>query len=132
MNISNWLSTALLNTTLRGAGFSPPSAVYLALYTSNPTPADTGKEVSGGGYSRMPITFTAPTLESGQQTVRNNTDVEFPVASADWGLITHVGLRTAAQGGNLLWSSAIPNPRTIQAGDRPKFLRDGTRVRFIK
>lgn len=130
MNISNWLSAALLNATLRNTAFSSPATVYLALYTSDPTPADTGTEVTGGGYKRMPITFAAPALENGKQTAKNAADVEFPIATADWGLVTHIGLRTAATGGNLLWSAPVPNPRTIQNGDKPKFLKDGTLVRF--
>lgn len=130
MNISNWLSASLLNTTLRNTAFSSPATVYLALYTSDPTPADTGTEVNGGGYKRMPISFAVPAIESGKQTVKNAADVEFPIANADWGLVTHIGLRTAESGGNLLWSASVPNPRTIQSGDKPKFLKDGTLVRF--
>ncbi|MCY9760431.1 hypothetical protein M5X06_12960 [Paenibacillus alvei] len=130
MNISNWLSAALLNATLRNTAFSSPATVYLALYTSDPTPADTGTEVTGGGYKRMPISFAVPALESGKQTVKNTADVEFPIATSDWGLVTHIGLRTAVTGGNLLWSAPVPNPRTIQSGDKPKFLKDGTLVRF--
>lgn len=132
MNISNWLSAALLNATLRNTAFSSPSTVYLALYTSDPTPADTGAEINGEGYKRVPITFTAPKLEDGKQTARNTADVEFPIAGADWGTVTHVGVRTAATGGNLLWSNPVPNPRTILSGDKPKFLKDGTLVRFIQ
>lgn len=130
MNISNWLSFAILNAVLRNSQFTGPGTVYLALYTSDPTPVDTGTEVSGGGYKRMPITFKAPALEHGMQTVKNAADVEFPIATTNWGLVTHIGLRTAANGGQLLWSAPVPNPRTIQSGDKPKFLRDGTLVRF--
>ncbi|MCR8843074.1 hypothetical protein NQ117_05230 [Paenibacillus sp. SC116] len=130
MQISNWLSASILNAVLRNVPFTLPTTVYLALYTSNPTAADTGSEVIGGGYGRQVITFAAPSIENGMQTVKNATDIEFPIATADWGLVTHVGLRNAITGGNLLWSTAIPNPRTIQTGDKPKFLKDGTVVRF--
>lgn len=130
MNISNWLSAALLNASLRNTAFTPPATVYLALYTSDPTQADTGTEVTGGGYARQTITFAAPSIVGGIQTLKNAADIEFPIATADWGLVSHVGLRTAATGGNLLWFAAIPNPRTIQTGDKPKFLKDGTIVRF--
>ena len=34
---------------------------YLALYTNDPTAADTGTEVSGGSYARQAITFGAIT-----------------------------------------------------------------------
>ena len=132
MQISNWLSAAMLNAALRNIPFTPPTTVYLALYTSDPTAADTGTEVSGGGYTRTAITFAAPSLEDGKQTVKNSVEVEFPIALADWGLVTHVGLRMAETGGNLLWSQAITNPRTIQSGDKPKFLKDSTIVRFIQ
>jgi len=132
MQISNWLSAQFLNSALRGAAFTPPSTVYIALYTSDPTAADTGTEVSGGAYARQAITFAAPSLEAGKQTVKNAADVEFPVATADWGLVTHIGLRTAAMGGNLMWFKALDNPRTIQSGDRPKFLKDSTLVRFAQ
>lgn len=131
MQISNYLAAGLLNHVLRNTNFTRPTTVYLALYTSDPTPNDTGTEVSGGGYARQPITFSEPGLENGMMTVKNAADIEFPIATADWGLVTHVGLRTAATGGNLLWYAPIPNPRTIQAGDRPKFLKDATIVRFI-
>ena len=92
--------------------------VYLALYTSNPTANDTGTEVSGGGYARQPITFSAPALEGGKQTIKNDAKVEFPVAEGDWGTITHVGIRDAAAGGNLIAFAALASPRTIQTGDR--------------
>ncbi|OMD20539.1 hypothetical protein BJP51_32320, partial [Paenibacillus odorifer] len=104
MQISNYLSAALLNAALRNTAFTGPATVYIALYKSDPTAADTGTEVSGGSYARQAVTFGAPTLVSGQQTVANTAEVVFPVATADWGLVTHIGLRTAATGGSLLWT----------------------------
>lgn len=130
MNISNKLSESVFNHVLRNIPYTAPTTIYLALYKSDPTPADTGTEVTGGSYVRIPITFAAPTLEVGQQTVKSAADIEFPVATADWGLVTHVGLRSALTGGDLLWSKAVDNPRTIQTGDKPKFLAGGTSVKF--
>lgn len=92
--------------------------VYLALYTSNPTANDTGTEVSGGGYERQQITFTEPVLEDEKQTIKNDAKVEFPIAEGDWGTITHVGIRDAAVGGNLIAFAELAAPRTIMAGDR--------------
>ncbi|AWB45270.1 hypothetical protein DCC85_14245 [Paenibacillus sp. CAA11] len=132
VQISNWLSAQLLNAALRSTNFTAPTSVYLALYTSDPTAADTGAEVTGGGYVRKAITFAAPALVSGRQTVSSAVDVEFPIATADWGLVTHVGIRDAATGGNLLWTVALPSPRTIQTGDKPKFLASGVTVAFVQ
>uniref|UniRef100_UPI00046EB276 phage tail fiber protein n=1 Tax=Paenibacillus ehimensis TaxID=79264 RepID=UPI00046EB276 len=96
--------------------------VYIALYTSDPMAADTGQEVSGGAYARKAATFTAAVLEGGKQTIKNSADIEFPVATADWGTVTHIGIRDAATGGNLLYFGALTAPRTILSGDRFKLL----------
>lgn len=132
MQISNYLSAALLNAVLRNTAYSSPATVYIALYTSDPTAADTGTEVSGGSYVRQAVAFGAPALVSGQQTVANSAEVVFPVATADWGLVTHIGLRSAATGGNLLWSKALDNPRTLLVGDRPRFAVSSTSVKFTQ
>lgn len=132
MQISNYLSAALLNEVLRNTAWTGPATIYLALYTSDPTAADTGTEVSGGAYARQAIAFAAPTPVAGAQTVVNSAEVAFPVATADWGLISHVGLRTAATGGNLLFTRALDNPRTILSGDRPRFLASSTSVKFTQ
>lgn len=132
MQISNWLSTQLLNATLRNVSFTSPTTVYLALYTSDPTASDTGTEVSGGAYTRQIITFGAPSLIGGKQTVTSSAEVAFPVATADWGLVTHIGLRSAATGGNLLWTQALTNPRSILSGDRVKFAAGSTVIRYTQ
>lgn len=112
--LSNYLEAALLNAVLRNIPYTSPATVYLALYKSDPTDADTGTEVSGGGYARQPVTFTAPS--NGQ--VSNSADVIFPVATADWGTVTHVGIRDAATGGNLLWYGPLQVSKTILINDQ--------------
>lgn len=112
MSFSYTKAAAILNQEFRSG------TVYLALYTSNPTAADTGTEVSGAGYVRMPITFSPPTVENGKQTIKNDAKVEFPVAESDWGTITHIGLRDAEIGGNLIAFAELASPKTIQTGDR--------------
>ncbi|WP_339292736.1 hypothetical protein MKY48_08710 [Paenibacillus sp. FSL W8-0187] len=136
MNMSNYLATALLNQVFRNTAYTRPAKVYIALYTSNPTAADTGQEVSGGGYIRQEVTFGAPTSENyqifhpttGQQvtvqkrTIKNSADIVMPTATADWGQITHMGVRDAATGGNLLYFGALETPRSILLNDIFKIL----------
>ncbi|MNS16391.1 hypothetical protein D3C72_480440 [compost metagenome] len=122
MNISNFLAKALLNEVFRATEYTKPDSVYVALYTSNPTAADTGQEVNGGAYSRQAVTFTAPVAENGKQTIKNSADIQFAVATADWGTVTHVGIRDAATGGNLLYFGALDSPRSILTNDRFKIL----------
>jgi len=115
--ISTYLANKLLDHTLRNVAYTPPSTVYLALYTSAPGAGDTGTEVSGGGYARQAVTFNPA---SGGQVV-NSADVVFPAATASWGTITHIGVRDAATGGNLLYYAALSTVKTIAAGDQIKF-----------
>lgn len=93
--ISNYLENVIINHFLRNTATSSPSAVYLALYTTDPTDADTGTEVSGGSYARQAITFSAPSNGS----TSNSSTITFPTATGNWGTITHMGIRDASSGG---------------------------------
>lgn len=111
--MSNYLENALINGTLRGSTYTAPTTTYLALYTNDPTDADTGTEITGGSYVRQAITFSSP---SGGAT-SNSSAIEFPQATADWGTITYVGIRDAVTSGNLLYHSALDTSKTIANGD---------------
>ena len=111
--MSNYLENALINGTLRGTTYTAPTTTYLALYTNDPTDADTGTEITGGSYVRQAITFSSP---SGGAT-SNSSAIEFPQATADWGTITHVGIRDAVTSGNLLYHSALDTSKAIANGD---------------
>ena len=117
---SNWLENATLNFFLRGNpgnAVVAPTNVYLALYTSAPNDDDTGVEVSGGNYARQVMTFSAPT----DGVTANNALVQFPVATATWGTLTHIGVRDAASGGNLLYHAPMTPNHTVNAGGRMEF-----------
>lgn len=122
MNVSNYLATALLNQVFRNTVYTRPTTVYAALYLSNPTAADTGQEVTGGAYTRQAVTFGAPAVVGGIQTIKNSLEVPYPVASAVWGQVTHIGIRDAATGGNLLYYGPLGDPRSILVNDIFKFL----------
>jgi hypothetical protein len=55
-------------------------------------------------------------------------DVSFPIAGTDWGLVTHIGIRTAATGGNLVYHGAVKTPRTVQTNDTLRFLAGQIKV----
>ncbi len=116
--LSNYLENALIDATLRGTAYTSPATVYLALYTSDPTDADTGTEVSGGAYARQSIAFGAPS--NGVAT--NSADVNFPQATADWGTVSHIGIRDASTAGNLLYYAPLTTARSILTGDTLSFL----------
>jgi hypothetical protein len=74
---SNYLENALINAVLRNTTYTSPATVYVSLYTSDPTDADSGTEVSGGSYARTAVTFGAPS--NGVST--NSADVTFPTCN---------------------------------------------------
>jgi len=110
---SNYLENALINAVLRNTSYTSPATVYVSLYTSDPTDADSGTEVSGGSYARTSVTFGAPS--NGVST--NSADVTFPTATASWGTVTHIGIHDASTSGNLLFHTPLDTSKTIDSGD---------------
>ena len=111
--MSNYLENALINVTLRATAYTAPTTVYVALYTSDPTDADTGTEVSGTSYARQAVTFGAPS--NGAST--NSAAVEFPQAGGSWGTVAYIGIRDASTAGNLLYHTPLDASKTIATGD---------------
>lgn len=111
--MSNYLEDALINVTLRNTAYTTPTTVYLALYTTDPTDADTGTEVSGGSYARQAITMGAP---SNGVSV-SSADISFPQCTVSWGTVAFVGIRDALTAGNLLYHSPLTVSKAIDVGD---------------
>ena len=110
---SNYLENALINAVLRNTSYTSPATVYVSLYTSDPTDADSGTEVSGGSYARTAVTMGAPS--NGVST--NSADVTFPTATASWGTVSHIGIHDASTAGNLLFHTPLDTSKTIDSGD---------------
>jgi hypothetical protein len=111
--MSNYLENALINATLRNTSYTSPTTVYVGLYTSDPTDANTGTEVSGGSYARTAVTFGAPS----NGTSLNDAAVEFPQATGSWGTVGWIGIHDAATSGNLMYHTALDVSKTIDVGD---------------
>lgn len=116
---SNYLKDKVIKHVLGEASFTMPTNVYLALYTNDPTVADTGTEVVGGSYARQQLSFA--TASNGAKA--SNTAETFSSMPAV--TVTHWGIRDASSGGNLLYFGAFDlpiqlnagNPLTINSGD---------------
>lgn len=111
--ISNYLENALINGTIRGTTYTAPASVYVGLYTTDPTDANTGTEVSGGSYARVVATFAAPA----DGLSASNADITFPQATANWGTVGWIGILDASTGGNLLYHTVLDAAKTIETGD---------------
>ena len=94
-----------------------PTVVYVAYYTSDPTPDDIGLEVQADDYTRQPI-MLGPVSDG---IIRNATEVRWPTTKTAWGNVTHIGIRDALVGGNLLWHGRngwVRGNGNGKAGDR--------------
>jgi hypothetical protein len=111
--ISDYYENKIIDHMLRAQAFTPPSTIYLALYTVAPTDAGGGTEVSGGGYARQAITLSAASAGA----TSNSADITFPTATADWGTIVAVGIFDISTGGNLLWYGNLTQSKTVNNGD---------------
>jgi hypothetical protein len=111
--MSNYLENALINATLRNTAYTSPATVYVGLYTSDPTDANTGTEVSGGSYTRTAVTMGAPS--GGVST--NSAAVTFPTATGTWGTVGWIGILDDSTSGNLLYHTPLTASKSITSGD---------------
>ena len=112
--ISNYLENKIIDHVLRNTAYTTPGAqVWVALYTTDPTEADTGTEVTGGSYARVQVTaWDAPAARA----TANTNAIAFPQATVAWGTVTHVGIRDASAAGNLLFYGALTASKVVGVG----------------
>jgi len=114
MSFSNYLETKVLDHVFGGTAYTAPSTLYVALFTADPTDADSGTEVTtvGTAYARQTVTFTT----SGA-TTSNDSAVEYSTATSNFGTVSHIGIYDASTGGNLLAHASLTSSKTIETGD---------------
>lgn len=112
MSLSNTFETDVLEWLFTNTSVTRPTAWYIGLFTTDPTDAGTGTEVSGGSYVREAATFSVT-----GDTATTTGAVEWPTATADWGTITHVGIYDASTAGNLIAYAALTASKTINTDD---------------
>jgi hypothetical protein len=109
---SNYTETLALTYLLTSNSATRPTAWYIGLFTSDPTDAGSGTEVSGTNYARQSVAFSVT-----NDTASNSATVTFPAAGSNWGTVSHVGVYDAATSGNLLFHGAVTTSKAIDTGD---------------
>ncbi|MFG6573209.1 hypothetical protein ACGYLO_16570 [Sulfitobacter sp. 1A13353] len=116
MSLSNYAENLVAKWLFTGDSATRPTAWHVALFTSDPTDAGSGTEVSGGSYARKSASFTVTS-----DMARNSAGVEFDAATASWGTVTHFGVYDASTGGNLIVHGALTSSVAISSGDVLRF-----------
>jgi hypothetical protein len=110
---TDYMENKIIDHMLRNQSFTPPSTVYVGLFTSAPSDAGGGTEVSGGAYARQAVTLDAASGGASE----NSADITFPTATANWGTVTHLALFDALTGGNMLMWTPLDDSKTVNNGD---------------
>lgn len=111
MSFTNYLEQKVLSHVFTSSTYTPPTTVYVGLFTAEPGEAGGGTEVSGNGYARQSVAMSVRVpVDEGITYADNDVNIEFPTATGDQGTITHAGLFDALTGGNLLAYAAITDP----------------------
>ena len=116
---SNTAKTMVLNFLARNQSIAQPNQLYLALFATNPTDANTGVEASYDGYQRQAVVFGAPQLSAGAATIQNTTQLSFAVVPTASGNIAYAGLMTAQTGGDLMYHGPLAATYLLNQGVQP-------------
>ena len=114
MDFTNYLANKLISATVRAIPFTTPVNVYLALFTTDPTKDNKGDEVEAESYNRQKITFNAPV----NGVTANASQIDFSVATGNWGNVGWVGIFDQEVAGNLMYFTALDNSKEILTGDQ--------------
>lgn len=133
MPMTNYLRKALGDESIGKTGYSMPVAVYLALFTLSP--GDAGAltdEVTGGDYARVEVTSKLSAFVLGTGIATSTALIQFAAPTADWGIVSYVGVIDASTSGNMLYYEAIPTARNVINGSRRvQFAVGALQIRLI-
>lgn len=121
---SSFIVNKVLDHILKGTAISLGTTRYVALYTTNPTAADTGTEATGGSYARQSVTFNAASGGSASPTA------QLTFSNMPAGTFPYYGIRDASTAGNLLCYGALSAPVTANSGDDVQVPISGSAVNF--
>ena len=116
--MTDYLEGQIRAHIFRTATFTKPTGLTVHLYTAAPGEAGGGTEVSGGSYAavaRNPLDANWTAASSTDGSTDNAASITFPAPTANWGLVTHVGIKDQAS--NLLLYGALTVSKTVNNGD---------------
>lgn len=136
---SDYLHDTVMNRLLLGSPWTPPSSLWVALFTTVPALDGTGgTEVSttGTGYGRQELVAATPdwgATGGSSREYSNLYNIDFNAPSADWGTITGAGLYDAETGNSgavhLYYVANLTTYKTVNNGDgAPKILSGQLRI----
>jgi hypothetical protein len=91
---------------------------FISLHTADP--GDTGlNEVAGGAYARQSAAFTK--TGTNPTVAANSALIQFPTATAAWGIIGFFGIWSAASAGTFYGGWPVNTPKTVDIEDTARW-----------
>ena len=126
-SFSNYWENKLLDYIFSKGSLTPP-VIYLGLLTAEPGEEGTGlAEPSGNAYQRVQTSASDWNVSAGG-SLDNSGEIIFPMATGNWGTITHFALFDAATGGNMLAYGTLSPAKVIGSGAIAKFVESDLAV----
>ncbi len=115
-SLSNFAENEFLDHLLGITAWTTPATVYCGLFTTDPTDAGSGTEVTvADGYIRKACSFGS----AASRVITQDAIIQYDEATGTWGTISHWGLFDAESGGNLLAHGAFASPAGVVSGNTP-------------
>lgn len=124
---TNYQTQKFLDLLLKGTAYTPPTSLWIALFTTTNTIGYNGSgfvevSTSGTAYAREEIStsvvgWTGPTVDGNNFYYANTADIVWEVPTANWGTVTGLGLYDASTAGNLLYFAQLSTSKTVSLGD---------------
>ena len=120
MSATNFLELKLLDHLVNNTAYTAPNPMYVALATAvSDAEAGSFTEVSSSGtaYARQSAANTKWASATGG-SVTTSADIQYPVATAAYGTVTHIALMDAVTGGNCLMIQALTASKAVDTNDQ--------------
>lgn len=123
---SNALENEVLDGVLGGPQLALAATVWIALYTTAPTDAGAGVEVSGGSYARVAVTNNATEFPAAAASLKQNANtIQFPQATASWGSVVAFAIHRHATNDDVLIWGDLTAAKTVGIGETAQFAAGG-------
>jgi hypothetical protein len=119
-SFSDFWELEILDHCFMKGSYTPPTNIFVALSTADPT--DSGGSIAepGSNYGRK-STVSADWTAASSGALDNANAITFAEATGSWGTITHFALFDHLTAGNMLAHGALSTPQTIESGGTASF-----------
>ena len=117
-SLTDYLEARLLNHLFGGSPYDFPTVLYFGYMVGTPGESGPGAEPNIGSYARVAIPNTTENFDiTNNQIKTNKTEMVFPEATSNHGLVQALGVWDSPIAGNLLAYFPFNSPINISASD---------------